>query len=138
MKQVKAYLDTLSPLHRQIARFIFTGGVNAIFAYAAFAFFSGLAGADYLPAVFYAWCCGVTFSYVTFRAFVFTDGNRSFSTFAKFIPTYIILLLVNLAMMYMLVGKMGWHELVAQGVVIPFCAMLSFFFNRMFVFRKKT
>lgn len=135
MKKLTAYLDTLSPLQRQIARFIVTGGVNAVFAYVAYAVIVEALGVDYLPAVFYAWCLGVSFSYLTFRAFVFTEGNRSFKTFARFLPTYVFLLLVNMALMYVFVGMMGWHELVGQAVVIPICAVLSFIINRLFVFK---
>jgi putative flippase GtrA len=135
--RVRARLDALPPLHRQIALFIVTGGVNTVFAYLAYAFFAGLLDLPPLRSLVFSYMAGIPFSYMTFRAFVFTGGDRSFRTFAKFLPTYGVLLVINLAALYELAHALGWNKLLAQAVVVPFCAALSFVINRAFVFRER-
>jgi putative flippase GtrA len=126
----------LSPLHRQLFRFLVTGGVNVLFSYAAYALLAGALGMDYAPALVLSWCAGVVFSYCNFRAFVF-DGGRDGRSFLRFLPVYVVLLLIDLAALRLLVGHWGWDKLLAQALVVPFVAVLSFAFNRLFVFRSK-
>jgi putative flippase GtrA len=138
MKRVLAHIDTLPPLPRQLARFILTGGVNTVFAYLVYVFMAGTLDIPYLSALLFSWAIGVAFSYSTFRAFVFTDGSRSFKTFARFLPTYIFLLILNLSTLYIFVDIEKWDKLAAQALIVPFCAALSFIINRLFVFRVRT
>jgi putative flippase GtrA len=141
MKKFLAFVlfhyTALPPLHQQIVRFLLTGGMNSVFAYAMYALGARGLNLPYLAAQVFAWVMGVCFSFATFRAFVFTGGDRSFRAFARFLPTYVVLLCVSLAMMHVLVGMWGWNDLIAQLVVIPTCAVLSFIFNRLFVFKEK-
>lgn len=137
VKKIIAALDRLPPLQRQVARFIVTGGANTVFAYLVYAAFAVIFGMGYAQALLFSWCIGVLFSYLTFRAFVFTGGARGLGTFARFLPTYVVLLGINMAALHVLVAWMGWHKLLAQAVIVPFCAALSFVINRLFVFREK-
>jgi putative flippase GtrA len=82
-----------------------------------------------------AWWIGVTFSYMMFRTFVFTDGDRSWSSFKRFIPSYVFLLAVNLVGLHILVSWIHWNELLAQAIMVVACACLSFIINRIFVFK---
>jgi putative flippase GtrA len=137
VRHARARYDALPHLHRQVARFLVTGGINAVFAYVMYAVGARLLGMSYMAAQVFSWCLGVTFSFCMFRAFVFTAGDRSFRAFSRFLPTYVILLIVSLSMMKVMVGVLAWNDLIAQAIVIPVCAVLSFFFNRIIVFREK-
>src|SRR4051812_40033230 len=103
-------------LSRQIRRFLVTGSVNTAFSYAMYVGAVVFLRADYFWAVIISWCLGVTFSYLTFRAFVFTEGDRSWRTFRKFLPTYVVLLVVNEIILFILVTLMDWNKLAAQGL----------------------
>jgi len=99
-------------LTQQLQRFIITGLANTGFAYGVYAFCDLGLHMDYFWAATAAWCIGVCFSYMMFRTFVFTEGDRSWRSFKRFIPTYVF-----------------------QALMVVFCAGLSFIINRIFVFK---
>lgn len=122
-------------LTKQILRFIVAGGVNTVFGYLVYAFGVVALDLSYFWAVVLSYVIGVTFSYAMFRAFVFTEGERGWKSYAKFIPTYVVLLVINIVALHILVDMAGWGKLVAQAVIVPGCAALSFIINRVFVFK---
>lgn len=122
-------------LSRQVWRFLVTGAVNTAVGYLVYAFGVVALELSYFWAVILSYVVGVSFSYVTFRAFVFTAGERSFRSYPRFILTYVFLLLVNILALHVLVDLAGYGKLVAQALVIPVCAALSFIINRSFVFK---
>lgn len=136
VKAVIRLIDGLPPLHRQIARFIVTGGVNSVFGYVVYVVIAGGFDLPALRALVLSYMISVPFSYLTFRTFVFTSGDRSFRSFAKFLPTYVVILLVNMAGLHWMVEVLLWNKLIAQAIIVPFCAVLSFVINRIFVFKE--
>ena len=122
-------------LSHQLKRFLFTGLVNSGFAYFIYVLCDHFLKIGYLWSVIVSWCLGVCFSYMMFRTFVFTEGDRSWRSFTRFIPTYVFLLIVNIIGMHILVDIAHWNSLISQAIVIPGCAVLSFFINRIFVFK---
>jgi len=122
-------------LTQQLQRFIITGLANTGFAYGVYAFCDLGLHMDYFWAATAAWCIGVCFSYMMFRTFVFTEGDRSWRSFKRFIPTYVFLLVINLIGLHILVSRMHWNELLSQALMVVFCAGLSFIINRIFVFK---
>ena len=124
-------------LTRQIKRFIITGAINTVFGYLVYAACVTLFDMSYFSSVVISYIVGVTFSYTTFRTFVFTTGERGWQSYARFIPTYIVLLIINILALYVLVDIAGWHKLVAKAVIVPCCAAISFIMNRIFVFKGK-
>ena len=122
-------------LTHQLKRFLLTGSINTAFGYLMYVFAIIALDFSYFWSVVFSWCIGVVFSYVMFRSFVFTDGDRSWRTFRRFLPTYVVLLAVNLLAMHILVGDLDWNKLLAQAFVVPLCAALSFIINRIFVFK---
>ncbi len=122
-------------LSSQIKRFILTGGVNTVFGYLVYAFGIVILNLSYFWAVVLSYVIGVSFSYVMFRAFVFTAGARGWRSYARFVPTYVFLLALNIIALHVLVDLAGWNKLVAQAVIVPCCAAMSFIINRVFVFK---
>jgi putative flippase GtrA len=122
-------------LSTQIKRFILTGSINTAFGYLVYAFGIVVLGWSYFWSVVLSYVIGVSFSYVMFRAFVFTTGERSWRSYARFIPTYAFLFVFNVIALHILVDLAGWNKLVAQAVVVPCCAVLSFIINKVFVFK---
>jgi len=122
-------------LTHQLRRFILTGLVNSAFGYFIFVCGFELLGLSHFWAVVLSYVVATTFSYLMFRTFVFTTGDRSWRSFMRFIPTYIFLFSVNVTSMHVLVDILDWNALVAQAVVIAGCAALSFIINRIFVFK---
>jgi putative flippase GtrA len=119
----------------QLQRFILTGIINTLVGYAIYAFGVVVLGWSYFWSVVLSYVVGVTFSYFMFRRFVFTTGDRSWRSYMRFIPTYIVLFIINVSAMFILVDIRNWNKLLAQAVVVVFCAALSFIINRIFVFK---
>lgn len=122
-------------LSHQLQRFIVTGLVNTAFSYSVYVLFDAAFHWSYFWAATAAWCVGVCFSYMMFRAFVFTEGDRSWRSFKRFLPTYVFLLVINLIGLHILVSWLHWNELLAQAFMVAFCSGLSFIINRLFVFK---
>ena len=122
-------------LTHQLKRFILAGLVNSGLGYFIFVCGFKLIGLSHFWSVVLSYVVGTTFSYLMFRTFVFTTGDRSWRSFARFIPTYVVLFIINVTSMHILVDLFGWNALVAQAIVIAGCAALSFIFNRVFVFK---
>ena len=125
----------LFQLTNQIRRFIITGGINTAFSYIMYVVAVLFLHMTYYWAVTFSWCLGVTFSYLMFRTFVFTSGDRSWQTFKKFLPIYVVLLIFNEIALFALVHFMDWNKLIAQAILLPTIAALSFVLNRLFVFK---
>ena len=124
-------------LFSQIARFVITGSINTIFGYMVYVFGILVLDMTYVQAVLLAYVLGTTFSYLMFRAFVFTVGDRGWKSYARFMPVYIVMLLLNLFTMHILVDLMNWNKFLAQALVAGVCAVLSFTLNRAFIFKNK-
>ncbi len=122
-------------LTHQIRRFLMTGSINTAVGYMIYA--TGIVIFNLSPffAVVWSYVLGVTFSYFMFRAFVFIEGERGWKSYAKFIPTYVVLFIINEALLFVLVDIASWNKLLAQAIVVPICAVLSFVINRVFVFK---
>lgn len=134
----KPELQALLPLLWQMRRFVVVGIVNTLFGYLVYA--AGiLCGLDYTPALVLSYVVGVTFSYFTFRHFVFeqeaAQRTKKRRSFTRFLATYLFLFMLNWAALYGLVTVGGWGRLQAQAIIVPCCAALSFVINRLFVFR---
>ncbi len=126
----------LFALSRQMLRFLMTGGVNTLFGYFVYVCGIVLFNLHYFWAVMWSYIIGTTFSFVTFRAFVFTGGGRGLlQSYLRFIPTYIALFVINEILLFAFVDVMNWNKLIAQAGVIPVCAALSFVINKIFVFK---
>lgn len=123
-------------LAHQLWRFIVTGGINTVVGYLIYAAGIIFFNLNEFRAVTASYVLGFTFSFFMFRTFVFTTGERGLKSYLRFLPTYIVLYLLNLGLLHWLVGIDGWNKLLAQAVIVPLCAALSFIINRVFVFKE--
>lgn len=121
----------------QIYRFILTGMVNTLFGYFAYVVAIQWFKFDYTAALIFSYVLGVTFSYLMFRRFVFEDKGTKKQSYARFVATYLILFILNWCALHYLVDQRLWDKLIAQTLIVPCCAALSFIVNRFFVFRRK-
>ncbi len=126
----------LFALTHQLVRFLITGGVNTLFGYLVYVGGIVLFNLPYFWAVMWSYIIGTSFSFITFRTFVFIGGARGIlKSYARFIPAYIALFVINEALLFAFVDVAGWNKLAAQAGIIPLCAVLSFVINKIFVFK---
>ena len=115
----------------QLVRFLLTGGLNTVFGYAVY--LMGLA-ARLSPelALLVATCTGALFNYYTTARLVFR--HRTGSRLVPFVGTYALIYMVN-AGAIRLVLHGGLAPALAQAVLIPVMAVLSFALFRFLVFK---
>jgi putative flippase GtrA len=116
-------------------RFVLVGGLNTVFGYGVFATVYLLTH-HRLGALVTATVLGVTFNYFTTGRLVFASKGGGARAIVPFVLLYGVLLLVNAPLLEGLV-RIGLPTLVAQALVIPFMAALSYLINRYWVFRPR-
>ena len=115
--------------HRGV-RFVVVGGFNTLFGYAVYLAALGFGlGPEYALAV--ATAVGALFNYFTTARFVF--GHRALNRLPMFVAAYGLIYLVNAMAIRLLLGA-GLVPALAQAVLVPAMAVLSFLIFRTFVF----
>jgi putative flippase GtrA len=112
-------------------RFLAVGVLNAAFGYGCYRLLLYL-GLSYPLALFCATVVGVLFNFQTTGRFVFGSGDNRLIW--RFIMVYAILYGINVGMIHMLIL---WHisASIAGALALPPMALLTFLFNRSFVFK---
>ena len=118
-------------LDHQFVRFLFTGGFNTLFGYAVY-LLGLLARLSPELALLVATGVGALFNYLTTARLVFR--HRTLSRLAPFVGTYALVYLVNAGAIRLLLSG-GLAPALAQAVLVPAMAVLSFGLFRFLVFR---
>jgi len=117
----------------QFLLFILVGAINTIFGYSVFALFVYI-GIHYVLAVFFATCIGVLFNFKTIGKVVFKNSENS--RIFKFIMVYAVQYLINISLIKLFI-LFGSNTYIAGAFSTFFCAILSYFLNKNFVFMVK-
>lgn len=126
-------LEQYTPFSRQFIKFLFVGAFNTAFAYGVYALFIWL-GLHYTLAVFLSTVIGICFSFKTLGAWVF--DNKDNRLIFKFFAVYALCYLLNISILTVL-KRGGINNLYLAGLISSFLvAMVSFFLNKLIVFKK--
>ena len=117
----------------QPIRFVLVGVLNTLFGYSAFAVLL-LLGIHYTVAVAVATAVGVLFNFVTTGRMVF--DSRDPGRLLLFVPVYLVVYLLNVGGLRLAV-RAGVDLYVANALLLPGLAVLSFFLNKQLVFKKQ-
>ena len=120
-----------SALNHRFVRFLLVGTVNTFFSYAVYAVMLYL-GLSYVYANFIALIAGIFFSFVTQGTFVF--GSRERRLFWRFVLCWAVIYVANIFLIKTLLG-MGMNAYVAGAVALPPIVLLSYYAQKLFVFR---
>ena len=120
-------------LGHQFVWFLITGVLNTAFGYAVYVV-GLLAGLSPAIALATATVIGACFNYVSTGRLVF--NHSSLRRLPQFLVAYGTIYLVNILALHWLLS-MGVGAAVAQGVLTPFVAALSFVILKLVVFRQE-
>lgn len=118
-------------LDHQFVRFLATGGLNTLFGYAVYLLGLGVRLSPEL-ALLVATCVGALFNYITTARLVFR--HRALSRLVPFVGVYALVYLINAGAIRLLLSG-GLAPALAQAVLVPAMAVLSFGLFRFLVFR---
>lgn len=116
----------------QFIKFLFVGGLNTLFGYGIFAFFLAL-HLHYSLAALLSTLLGILFNFKTYGTLVFRNSdNRLLFKFLGVYGTTYLLAVSSIALL-----KTFHMSAFAAGAIMAVpLALISFFLNRKFVFRK--
>lgn len=115
------------------AWFIAVGGLNTLLSYLIFVFAVKVLGLEKGMALLVGYGLGMIIAYQNFSRFVFTGGAKG--AWMRFAPGYVALFLANWGLLAGLMAISGWSEVLAQFLLLPVVAALSYLLNRFLVFR---
>lgn len=115
----------------QFGKFLVVGLMNTVIGYSIFVFLTIL---DFGPsaALICTYAIAVPINYFTTGKLVFDIS--SFKSFLLFIMSYITIYCINLFALKLLI-KTGLSQILAQALIVPFIAVLSFAMFKMLVFK---
>lgn len=121
------------PLFHQFSKFTFVGILNTIVGYGSFFILVGYI--NYLLALIISHCIGVTHSYLWNKYWVFKSGQRTLAEFIRFNIVYLNVLIANIVILFILVEYFTINPRIAQLVVLPITALISYFGHRKWSFK---
>ncbi len=114
-------------------RFLLVGALNTAFGYGVFALLLWL-GPHYAVASAIATVLGVLFNFQSTGRLVFDNVNAGF--FLAFIQVYVLGYIVNLGFLWVMTRHVGLSAYAAGALLVLPMAMVTFFLQRKFVFKK--
>ena len=114
----------------QLVRFLVVGGINTLFGYLVYSFFTFI-GLHYMLVVFLAQTSGVLFNFNTTGRIVF--NNTKPNLLYRFAGIYVIIYIVNVLLLG-LFSLIDYNMYLAGALLILPMAILSFLLNKTFVF----
>lgn len=110
------------PDARRFLKFLVVGFMNTVVGYVLYVVFIA-AGLAPQPALATAFTLGVMWNYMTFARLVFgTSGYRRLPLYGA---VYLAVYVLNAGVLELLLNR-GLHPLLAQAVILPFAAVLTF------------
>ena len=120
-------------LENKISKFIFAGLINTVFGYAIYAALV-YARLPYLISLFISTILGVVFNFFSFGRMVF-GGYRHWPVFLKFIISYVLIYLINGALLILLTQEFLINPYLSQIACIPLSAVSSWFLLKHWVYK---
>lgn len=134
MKRLKALIKKL--FSYRFVRFLFAGGLNALFSYTCFVVLMLIINQKEIAATINL-IISVAFNYFTSSKIVFKESKLSILTIIKFYGVYGITYVLNLVHLHITVDVWGWNVYLSQFVTLCYIPLISFALQRLLVFRKR-
>lgn len=141
MKALFRYVWGIYKKYEEGINYLIFGFLAFVLNYVLFFIFDSIINIGYLAATALSWVLTVVFAYWTNHAFVFKSKNAGLSSITKefvlFIGARVATLLLEMLLMYLMVGKAGINsniaKLIAQVVVI----VTNYVLSKIWIFTEK-
>lgn len=134
MKHLEALIKKL--FSHKFVRFLFAGGLNALFSYVCFVLLMFLINQKEIATTVNL-IIAVAFNYLTSSKIVFKESKFSPLTIVKFYGVYGITYILNLLHLHITVDIWEWNVYLSQLVTLCYMPIISFTLQKLLVFRKK-
>ncbi len=130
----KSFFGIFQKLPRRFVKFLFVGGINTLFGYSTYALFVALSLKP-AHALTISYILSIFWNFKTTGSIVFK--NKDNRLIFKFFLSYIFTFLVNKYSLEFLIEGLNVNEYLAEAIVIPPVAVLSFIIFKTFIFVQK-
>lgn len=113
--------------------FALVGILNTAFGVGLYCLFIYL-GVPYDSAVLLSTVLGVLFNFKTIGTFVFKNTNNKL--IYKFVAAYVLVYFINIGLIHLLLELTKLNEYIAGIIATPIVALISYFLQKRFVFKK--
>lgn len=122
---------------REFVKFCLVGSSNVIVYFACYLFLTRLLGWYFLAGSIASFLVAVSWSFYWNRRWTFrVQGGELSRLYQRFVVTNTISGLVSNATLYVLVEKFGWHDILANFVIIGFTTFWNFTVTKFWAFRR--
>lgn len=124
----------MTAVRRQLVRYGVVGLASNLLCYLAYLGLTWLGMAP-KPAMSLLYGVGVLQTFVFNKRWTFGHGGAARDTFWRYCAAYGLGYLLNLALLSVLVDRLGYPHQLVQGVAIPVLAVMLFLMQKFWVFR---
>lgn len=121
--------------------YLIFGFLAFVLNYALYYLFSEILSLHYLAATMLSWVLTVVFAYWTNRTFVFKSGNKEaralFGEFISFIGARVATELLEVLLMFLMVGCAGLNEFISKFVCQVLVIVANYFLSKLWIFKEK-
>lgn len=121
----------------KLLRYLIAGFVNTVFNYLLGLLIYHLFYKD-LGFFFYSFSTSilnVTFNFINYKFFAFKTKNNLFKEYFKYCLSSFTLIIISMICAFLLLEVIKINIYLTQFILISFCIVLSYFFNKNFVFK---
>ena len=129
----KSFWGLFKKIDEKFFKFIFVGIINAAFSYCIYAILIAI-GLIANIALFLQYIIGVLWNFKTTGSIVFKNNNNKL--LLKFVLSYVFTFTINSILLYLLVEQLNANEYLAQALLIPAVASISFLIFKFWVFKE--
>ena len=130
----KSFFGILQNIPRRFVKFLFVGAINTLFGYSMYALFVTF-GFNPSNALLISYILGVFWNFKTTGSIVFR--NKDNKLIFKFFISYVFTYYVNSISLNFLIDNLHINKYLAEAIVIPPVAVLSFVIFKTFIFEDK-
>ncbi len=127
--------------HKEILLYLFFGLCAFIISTGSFSILNVIFGVNELIANVISWILAVLFAFFTNRSWVFRSRTNTAGAFGKqlasFIGARIVTLIIEEAIIFIFITRMGLNSVVVKVVAQIVVIVLNYVFSKWFVFRKR-
>lgn len=130
---MKSWIDSLR--HSRILVFLLVGSANTLIGYTIFGVGYKVVGLDYNLALAIAYALGTLIGYINHRRVTFRSTAAHGQALTRFVMTYVLVYLLNAALLTALTEWGGIDPLLGQVVALVVVTLTSFVIQRIWVFK---
>jgi len=133
-------LYNLYKKYEEIILYLIFGVLTTVVSLLSYFIFSKLFNINYLISNIISWILSVLFAFITNKLYVFKSNDKTNNKILKeiisFFSSRIFTFLIDMLMMYILVGLLKFNDMIIKIIVQFIVIVLNYILSKLFVFKK--